>query len=573
MIVSLVALVLVSSATAQQRYTAGEIIIAPSDGAALKQMITDRDLTWVDEDIVSGALLVQVPAGSEQQWIDRLSSLGEVAYAERNGIGAGGGQAKFPNDTSFQNQWHHHNTGQVGGTPGADIDSPEAWGMTTGSSDIVVAVLDTGIDTDHPEFAGRIDPDGFDFVNNDSDPEADHPHGTQVSGALGANGNNSFVVAGVDWNCRILPVKVLNSNNMGSTFDLAQGLNYCATQTDVRIISMSLIGFPPSPTLIDALQTARSAGKILIACAGNDGIGDADTSWPGASPDTISIGATTNTDARAGFSGTGAALDFVAPGTDILTAAHGSVLDIPSSANGCSLATPIAAGIASLMLDLADQFGMTLSQSDVYDLLQAGAEDEVGPPGEDAPGRDDFFGHGRLNAAASLTQLRKIAMAPPNDQCGEPIDAILGDTPFDTANALTNGPAEPGCGFAGSDQIFRDVWFRFIPSSSDEYIISTCDTTIDTRISVYFISCSSSDDTAIACNDDACAMGGSQVTVPMTAAFTYWIRVGAATDETGTGVLNIAVGDAPCPADIADPAGVVDVFDLLELLGQWGQCS
>ncbi len=392
---------------AQRSAVPGEVLVCAATGSEAKiaAAVGALGLVVLEQDAISGVMRVAVPKGEEDLWIQAWSFWPDVSYAEPNGVGMGG---LIPNDTYFSSQWHLRNTGQSGGTPGADIEVVPAWDMTTGSPSVVIAVLDTGIDSDHPEFVGRIDPDGMDFVNTDDDPEADHPHGTWVSGCLGANANNGFAVAGVDWNCQILPVKVLNRFNAGTTFDLAQGLNYAASQADVQVISMSLINYPGQMTLINALQRARNAGKILIACAGNGGIGDADRSFPGASPLTISIGATTDTDARASFSGTGAALDFVAPGEGIVTTLHGSNANSFSTVQGCSFATPITAGVVGLLLDLADTLDIALDQDTIYDLLVAGAEDQVGYPAEDTPGWDEFHGHGRINALQTLLALGAV---------------------------------------------------------------------------------------------------------------------------------------------------------------------
>ncbi len=258
-------------------------------------------------------------------------------------------------------------------------------------------MLDTGIDSDHAEFQGRVLL-GFDFVNEDSDPESDHPHGAVVTGILAANADNSFAVAGIDHSAKILPVKVLGSANLGTLADLIEGLTYAADQ-GADVISMSLIDYPVGVSFLeDALQYARDSGAILIACAGNDGIGDADVSGPGASPLTISVGTTTDTDARASFSGTGKALDVVAPGMNITTIAYNTAVDTSSVFSGCSAATPIVAGITSLLLS---QYPW-LTHDQVWTILTQTAEDLVGPPNEDTPGRDDFFGHGRVNLHSAL---------------------------------------------------------------------------------------------------------------------------------------------------------------------------
>ncbi len=309
-----------------------------------------------------------------------------------NYLGEGGDF--LPDDRTFHLQWHLDNTGRFGGTEDADIDAVEGWQIARGDESIVVAVLDTGIDFDHPEFVGRLLP-GFDFVNEDPDPQADHPHGVWVSGVLAANADNQLAVAGVDHFARILPIKVLDDQNLGSVVDLAQGLVFAANE-GASVINMSLINYPSGGFLEDALQFARDSGAILVACAGNGGIGDADRSGPGVSPSTISVGATTVSDERAGFSGTGSALDVVAPGSFVFTTHQRSAA--PTWFSGCSAATPVVSGIASLLLSL-DPF---LTHDEVREILAGTADDRVGPPAEDTPGRDDFFGHGRVNLNRAL---------------------------------------------------------------------------------------------------------------------------------------------------------------------------
>ena len=326
-------------------------------------------------------------------------------YAEPNYIGQGG--AFTPDDTNFDLQWHLQNTGSGGtATVGADIGAVEAWEISRGSNAIRVAVLDTGIDSDHPEFAGRIEP-GFDFVNGDADPEDDHSHGTWVTGLLAANADNAFGVAGVDHFVKIVPVKILSSLNLGTSFALAQGLEFAKDRAEV--ISMSLVRYPVESVVIkDALQSARDAGAILISCAGNEGIGAADLWLPSASPLTISVGATLWDDSRASFSGTGAALDLVAPGLAVETVIYNSGEDSSSTFNGCSASTPIVAGAATLLLSQDP----SLTHDEIAVLLMTTADDQVGAPAEDTPGRDDFMGHGRLNIAAAFAALSAMSPLP-----------------------------------------------------------------------------------------------------------------------------------------------------------------
>ncbi|MGH2571415.1 MAG: S8 family peptidase [bacterium] len=320
----------------------------------------------------------------------------EVQYAHPNFLGEGG---FVPNDTFFGNQWQHRNTGQFGGSPGADIESVAGWDLENGSTGIVVAVLDTGSDSDHAEVAGRIVA-GFDFVPTDADPEDAHFHGSAVTGRLAANANTAFQVAGVDHLCRIMPVKVLDANNNGAVSWLVDGIVFAYTN-GAKVLSMSLINYPASAAIRDALGDSRAAGSINVACAGNGGIGNANVSWPGASNRSISIGATNNVDWRASYSGTGDALDFVAPGDDVVTIEPHTAMNTWWFFNGCSSATPVAAGIVSILVAVEP----SLLQNQVIDLLIAGAEDQVGNPAEDTPGYDEFMGWGRLNLKASLDAL------------------------------------------------------------------------------------------------------------------------------------------------------------------------
>lgn len=344
-----------------------------------------------------GLLRVALPdAAGVEAAVARLARLPGVDHVEPNGWGEGGGFVV--NDTFFAQQWHLDNRGQTGGTSGADIEAVRGWELARGSARVVVAVLDSGLAPSHPEFEGRVLP-GRDFVNEDDDPQDDHGHGTLVTGILAANADNAFGLAGVDHGCLLLPVKILDRNNGGTSFDFAQGLVFAA-DAGADVINMSLINYPATQGLVAALQYARDAGCVLIACAGNGGIGDANQSFPGRSPLTISIGATTHLDRRAVFSGTGSRLDLVAPG-DRVPATLREPFDSWTLFSGCSAATPVATGIAAVALSLEP----ALTHQEIRALLVAGAEDQVGPPASDPPGRDDQFGHGRVNLFRTLCGL------------------------------------------------------------------------------------------------------------------------------------------------------------------------
>ncbi|MEE9391340.1 MAG: S8 family serine peptidase [Planctomycetota bacterium] len=400
-IITLTLISAISFGQQQPRYADGEVVLLVKEPSIrMESRLAELGLQVMARDRISGSYRIAVPSGEESSWISELSQLGGVRAVELNALGSAASSFP-PNDTHYPLQWHLDNTGQVPGTPGADINIAPAWAATCGSSTIGIAVIDSGIDSDHPEFAGRIDPNGFDYVNNDSDPEAVDPHGTWIASCMAANGDNAFGISGVDRQCRILPLQVLDSAGNGNSFNLSQALIFAASQPDIHIICMALQGFPPTAALLNALSFASQSGKILISSTSNFGSGSADTSYPGASPLTISIGFTDASDQLHPTSGTGTRVDFVAPGVDIVVARHNSMADLFTVGVGSSFATAMVSGIVGLIFAKFEAQGQALpTQDEVYALLQLGAEDQVGSALLDPPGYDSNFGHGRINAGA-----------------------------------------------------------------------------------------------------------------------------------------------------------------------------
>lgn len=270
-----------------------------------------------------------------------------IEYAEPNRIY----YATFtPDDTDFAKQWALHNTGQTGGRADADIDMPEAWDAQRGNGAILIAIIDTGVDYTHPDLdAERIRTDiDKDFVNKDDDAKDDHGHGTYCAGIAAASTNNKRGMAGVCPNCKILPVKVLNSQGSGSAETVSQGIQYAA-QAGAQILSMSL-GYPSncgcSKTVAKAINYAYDKGSLLIAASGNDS-DKTRTSYPASSPRVMSVGASDHNDKEAGFSNRGPDLNIFAPGVNIfsLDARNGGY----RTESGTSAATPHVAGVAGLV--------------------------------------------------------------------------------------------------------------------------------------------------------------------------------------------------------------------------------
>ena len=324
----------------------------------------------------------------------------------------------IPDDSDFNQHWGLHNTGQNGGTPDADIDAVEAWDITTGSSDVVVGVIDTGVDYTHPDLADNIwtnpgeiagdgidndgngyidDIHGYDFVNNDGDPFDDEGHGTHVAGTIAARGNNGTGATGVNWSAQIMGLKFLGANGSGTTFAAIQSIEYATMMktrygVNIDLTNNSWGGGGFSQSLYDAIEAAGNADQLFVAAAGNaSNNNDNSPSYP-ASYDLdniISVAATDRNDRKSGFSNYGATtVDLGAPGSSIYSTFPGNRY---GSISGTSMASPHVAGVAALLW--ADDSG--LSALEVKERILASVDPIDALDGITVTG-------GRLNAFGAL---------------------------------------------------------------------------------------------------------------------------------------------------------------------------
>jgi subtilisin family serine protease len=324
-----------------------------------------------------------VPEGTDVvTLVEKLSRLPGVDFAELDYFLRP--QATTPNDPMFPDQWDLQQ---------AYIDAPEAWDRTTGT-DIIIAVIDTGLDLDHPEFAGKY-VNGWNFVADSGDVQDTHWHGSAVSSIAAANTNNNLGMAGVCWGCRIMPLVVVTLSHMADAL-------IWATDNGARVVNISQGQTAPLGTFTAALAYAYDAGLVVVASAGNENL--TPILYPARYLETIAVGATNDRDVRAQpfcfnsepGSNYGPAVDVVAPGDLIIAAdSTGGYLE---TACGTSFAAPIVAGLAGLIESLAPSAG----REEVRHLIRAGAEDQVGRPTEDVPGFDPYHGWGRLNLEQTL---------------------------------------------------------------------------------------------------------------------------------------------------------------------------
>ncbi|MBN2846907.1 MAG: peptidase S8, partial [Coriobacteriia bacterium] len=279
------------------------------------------------------------------------------------------------------------------------IQAEEAWDLARGAG-VLVAVVDTGVDLDHPDLVDNIEAHlGWDFVNGDGDPSDDNGHGTHCAGTVAAVTDNATGIAGMAPEARILPVKVLDSGGGGSTSTLAEGIDYAVAQ-GADVISMSVGGATGSTTLRLAVSNAAAAGAVLVAASGNEGAGT--VLYPAAYAESLCIGATDAGDARTSYSNYGTALDLMAPGGTASQAIISTVRDGYGVKYGTSMATPHVAGLAALLIGERPH----LSPGSVATLLSATAVD-LG-----APGWDIYTGSGLVQARAAVDHMLSDATPP-----------------------------------------------------------------------------------------------------------------------------------------------------------------
>jgi len=358
------------------------------------------------------------------------TATGLIEYAEPDFTGEGGGKKAMsaPDDEFYFRQWGLYNNGSfnmMAAVAGADIQMEDAWEIEEGNEDIVVAVMDSGLRLTHPEFEGRIwsntseTPDngidddangyiddvyGWDFVNEDNDPSDDLGHGTNVTGIIGANGDNGIGYSGVDKHCKIMTLKGLNEENIGSYSWWHDAIVY-AVDHGANVINLSVGGNSFSTTLKGAIDYALDNNVVVVACMMN---ADSDEIfYPAKFDGVIAVGSTDPDDNRTSpffwdpnsGSNFGPHISVVAPGNFIYGLDSFSDDYYDSYWGGTSQATPLVSGLASLLLAQ----DMSRTPAEIKALIEETAEDQVGSMVQDLAGFDNYYGHGRINAFNALS--------------------------------------------------------------------------------------------------------------------------------------------------------------------------
>ncbi len=355
---------------------------------------------------------LQIPEGvSLEEMLFLLRGNPDVEYAEPNHIRY---LSLKPNDMFFQYQYALYNYGQKindppgspQGTKTSDISAMEGWDETVGSENVVIAILDTGIDFEHPDLKNKIHSTGYDFANDDSDPTDEHFHGTHVAGIAAADTNNREGIAGVGWDCEILPIKVVfvPADPAEEPYALVSwiidGIRY-AVDNGAEVINLSLGGETPNQAEEDAVRYAYREDVVVVAATGND---DGPVLYPAAYDEyVLGVAATDYDDFRWNLSNFGPEVDVAAPGVYILSCYP--VYLTPEGffpyayVDGTSMAAPHAAGLAALIRSIKPE----LSAEDIMNVIRYTAKD-VNSASYD--GRDDFIGYGRIDMEKALVPIK-----------------------------------------------------------------------------------------------------------------------------------------------------------------------
>ncbi len=440
-------------------------------------------------------------AGDRARWdtlmaIKALQNDPAIAYAEPNYIVTA---TAIPNDPAYTAQWHF-----------PMINLPAAWDLTTGNPNVIVAVIDTGILLGHPDLQGQLIT-GYDFISDAAtagdgdgiDPDPNDPgdgppssfHGTHVAGTVAAASNNNIGVAGVAWNARLMPLRVLGIDG-GTSYDVGQAVRYAAglandsgtvpaQRADVMNLSLGGGGF--SQASQDAFTAARNAGVVIVASAGNDA--SSQLFYPASYDGVISVSAVDIERRLAPYSNFGSAIDVAAPGGDTSTDLNadgfgdgvlstggsdssGSLTFSYPFFSGTSMSSPHVAGVIALMKSV----NANLTPAIIDQELAGGSlTDDIG-----ATGRDDNFGHGLINAHKAVARALTLDNMPP------PEIPVLGVSPsslnFDaattsieiTAQNVGTGTLQPPITVTSSE-----TWITATPAVVDANNLGTYLVTVD----------------------------------------------------------------------------------------------
>lgn len=412
--------------------TAAAASLAPHELQSAAARLADDYGLGATEHLAPGSSVFVVKGDADvSTMIKQLSRDGRAALVQPNLLHS---HFAEPDDKWFGEQWHYRN-----------INLPAAWDLTTGSPEIVIAVIDDAVDVSHPDLAGRLVP-GYDFnTNSVSILSRAADHGTHVAGIIAAASNNGIGVAGVNWDARVMPLNVFDHNDSAAITDVYRAIVFAAgmcinnsagvqvcNDSPVDVINLSLgvdnprcLTMPTDSILTEAVAFAIGQGVTIIAAAGNDGCRV--VSIPASIPGVLAVSATNINDVKATYSNSGQEIWVSAPGGDSLAMVLSTVSGGRYAyAAGTSMASPHVAGVAALIKAANPE----LTPTEVAFILRETATD-LG-----LEGRDTWYGYGLINAEAAVALARKTLRADYPDFI---IRVMSGDTLIQQTRAGTTG--------------------------------------------------------------------------------------------------------------------------------------
>jgi thermitase len=440
--------------TSSQLHKSGEILVQFKDGTSpnVEAKVHQALGASVKETVRQlGTRVVNVPAGKEAAMAKAYANRPEVLFAEPNYTAK---TFYVPNDNYYSYTYQTSHFGAINEWGLAKINAAGAWDSTrTLNTNQLIAIIDTGIDYNHPDLAAKVAKDaqgkiiGYNFVAGNTDPKDDNGHGTHVAGIAAAATDNGVGVSGVSFNAvKIMPLKVLDASGSGSYANISSAITWAA-DNGAKVISMSLGGSAYAQTLQNAINYAWGKGVAVLAAAGNDGRQTIE--YPGGNNHVLAISASDSNDALASFSTWGQDVGAASPGTAILSTMPTYSVYLNTTygyytnydgLNGTSMATPMVGGLAALVL----ANDPTLTNAALIQRIQRTSDNVAGTANG---GWDSKFGYGRINANNAVNNLAHSAT----------IGSFYGQVLSKSGLPLSNVTVSAGgvSAKSGSDGMFR----------------------------------------------------------------------------------------------------------------------
>ena len=368
----------IAQANEPAQWAPGRILVSPKAGlpeAAFKKLLKEHGAHASRKLNGLNVFVVEMNPGREKALTQMLKRNPHVKFAELDGVVH---MQQATNDTYFGSEWHL-----------AKIGAPAAWDLATGAG-VTIAVLDTGVDSTHPDLAARIVP-GWNTYDNNSNTADVYGHGTKVAGAAAAIGNNSVGVTGVAYDAKIMPMRISDTSGYITYYSMVANAVTWAADHGARVANISY-GVENVAAVQSAAQYMRNKGGVVVTAGGNAGTLDASAN----TTTMITVAATDANDARASFSTYGAPIDLSAPGVGIYTTTNGGGY---GAVNGTSFSSPITAGVVALMFSANPAL-----KPDQIDSILASTALDLG-----TAGRDDYYGAGRIDAYKAVMAAKSAA--------------------------------------------------------------------------------------------------------------------------------------------------------------------